>query len=211
MESGWLGRYSHSLRVGRSGDRIPVRARFSATIQTGSEAHPVFCTTGTGVFPWVKAAGAWCWPPTPIQCAEVHELYLYSPWEVFTACNRVEPSLYFTVERCICLFFFIPYLNKRYTQGDTNKNSYFQDPRFNSEIDLRTGYRTNLILSMPICNYEGEVIGVAQIINKTNDTQEFTMRDVEVSFKPRRAPDENEPESLQSPMLYILNTVFYCM
>ena len=64
---------------------------------------------------------------------------------------------------------------------------------------------------MPICNYEGEVIGVAQIINKTNDTQEFTMRDVEVSFKPRRAPDENEPESLQSPMLYILNTVFYCM
>lgn len=57
----------------------------------------------------------------------------------------------------------------------------FQDPRFNSEIDLRTGYKTNLILSMPICNYEGEVIGVAQIINKTNDTKEFTMRDVEVN------------------------------
>ncbi|KAJ9584277.1 hypothetical protein L9F63_021373, partial [Diploptera punctata] len=56
----------------------------------------------------------------------------------------------------------------------------FQDPRFNSEIDLRTGYKTNLILSMPICNYEGEVIGVAQIINKTNDTQEFTPHDVEV-------------------------------
>ncbi|PSN49010.1 cGMP-specific 3', partial [Blattella germanica] len=56
----------------------------------------------------------------------------------------------------------------------------FQDPRFNSEIDLRTGYKTNLILSMPICNYEGEVIGVAQIINKTNDTQEFTTHDVEV-------------------------------
>ncbi|KDR21338.1 cGMP-specific 3',5'-cyclic phosphodiesterase [Zootermopsis nevadensis] len=33
---------------------------------------------------------------------------------------------------------------------------------------------------MPICNYEGEVIGVAQIINKTNDTKEFTKRDVEV-------------------------------
>jgi len=59
---------------------------------------------------------------------------------------------------------------------------HFQDPRFNSEIDLRTGYKTNLILSMPICNYEGEVIGVAQIINKTNGTQEFTLRDVEVSM-----------------------------
>ena len=33
---------------------------------------------------------------------------------------------------------------------------------------------------MPICNYEGEVIGVAQIINKTDDPQEFTQHDVEV-------------------------------
>lgn len=55
-----------------------------------------------------------------------------------------------------------------------------QDPRFNSSIDLRTGYKTNLILCMPICNYEGDVIGVAQIINKTNDSQEFTAHDVEV-------------------------------
>ncbi|XP_021916332.1 cGMP-specific 3',5'-cyclic phosphodiesterase [Zootermopsis nevadensis] len=61
-----------------------------------------------------------------------------------------------------------------------NIKDAYQDPRFNSEIDLRTGYKTNLILSMPICNYEGEVIGVAQIINKTNDTKEFTKRDVEV-------------------------------
>lgn len=56
----------------------------------------------------------------------------------------------------------------------------FQDPRFNNEVDLRTGYRTNLILCMPICNYEGDVIGVAQIINKTNESQEFTPQDVEV-------------------------------
>lgn len=61
-----------------------------------------------------------------------------------------------------------------------NIKDAYKDPRFNSEIDLRTGYKTNLILSMPICNYEGEVIGVAQIINKTNGTQEFTTRDVEV-------------------------------
>lgn len=64
-----------------------------------------------------------------------------------------------------------------------------QDPRFNSEIDMRTGYKTNLILSMPICNYEGDVIGVAQIINKTNGSQEFTPRDVEVrKLKKKKIP-----------------------
>lgn len=40
--------------------------------------------------------------------------------------------------------------------------------RFNSEIDARTGYKTELILCMPICNCEGDVVGVAQIINKTD-------------------------------------------
>lgn len=47
------------------------------------------------------------------------------------------------------------------------KNAY-DDPRFNCEIDQKTGYKTNAMLSMPISNYEGDVIGVAQIINKTN-------------------------------------------
>jgi len=57
----------------------------------------------------------------------------------------------------------------------------FQDPRFNSNVDMRTGYKTNLIVSMPICNHDGEVIGVAQIINKTDGSDEFSERDVEVS------------------------------
>jgi hypothetical protein len=42
------------LRAGRSGDRIPVEARFSATVQTGSEAQPASYTMGTGSFPGVK-------------------------------------------------------------------------------------------------------------------------------------------------------------
>jgi len=43
------------LRAGRSGDRIPVEARFSAPIQTVSGAHPASFTMGTGSFPGVKS------------------------------------------------------------------------------------------------------------------------------------------------------------
>ncbi|XP_063978763.1 cGMP-specific 3',5'-cyclic phosphodiesterase-like [Diachasmimorpha longicaudata] len=66
------------------------------------------------------------------------------------------------------------------TKEIINTNDAYEDPRFNSTVDMRTGYKTTLILSMPICNYEGDVIGVAQIINKTNGSNEFTERDVEV-------------------------------
>jgi len=42
--------------AGRSGDRIPVGARFSAPVQTGPGAQPASCTMGTGSFPVVKSA-----------------------------------------------------------------------------------------------------------------------------------------------------------
>lgn len=59
------------------------------------------------------------------------------------------------------------------TKEIVNIKDAYKDARFNSEIDLKTGYKTNIILSMPICNYEGDVIGVAQIINKTNGKKFF--------------------------------------
>jgi len=34
-----------------------VGARFSAPVQTGTGAHPAFCTMGTGSFPGVKSWG----------------------------------------------------------------------------------------------------------------------------------------------------------
>jgi hypothetical protein len=43
------------LRAGRSGDRIPVGARFSAHVQTVPGAHPASCTMGTGSFPGVES------------------------------------------------------------------------------------------------------------------------------------------------------------
>jgi hypothetical protein len=47
-------RYSDWLRAGRSGDQIPVGAKFSAPVQTGPGAHSASCTMGTGSFPEVK-------------------------------------------------------------------------------------------------------------------------------------------------------------
>jgi len=46
-----------TLRAERSGDRIPVGARFSAPVQNGPGVHPASCTMGTGSFPGVKRPG----------------------------------------------------------------------------------------------------------------------------------------------------------
>ena len=44
---GLLSRFSDSLQAGRSGDQIPVEARFPTPIQTGPGAHPASYTMGT--------------------------------------------------------------------------------------------------------------------------------------------------------------------
>jgi adenylate cyclase len=53
------------------------------------------------------------------------------------------------------------------TTGETlNIQEAYSDPRFNQEVDRRTGYRTRSILCMPIKTSAGEVIGVVQVLNK---------------------------------------------
>lgn len=42
----------------------------------------------------------------------------------------------------------------------------YEDPRFDQSTDLRTGYRTQTMLCMPLRNKEQEIIGVFQILNK---------------------------------------------
>lgn len=57
------------------------------------------------------------------------------------------------------------------------KNAY-EDPRFNAEVDLITGYKTQSILCLPIKNHKDEVVGVAQAINKkSGEDGAFTEQD----------------------------------
>lgn len=55
-----------------------------------------------------------------------------------------------------------------------------QDRRFSDEIDKLTGYKTKSLLCMPIRSSDGEVIGVAQAINKSSSGALFTADDEKV-------------------------------
>ncbi len=47
-----------------------------------------------------------------------------------------------------------------------NITDAYQDPRFNRDIDLTTGYRTRTVLCVPMRDAAGEVTGVLQALNK---------------------------------------------
>ncbi|KAG7242109.1 hypothetical protein INR49_024155 [Caranx melampygus] len=65
--------------------------------------------------------------------------------------------------------------------GETvNISNAYEDHRFSDEIDKLTGYKTQTILCMAICNSDGEVIGVVQAINKNPMGTPFTEDDEKV-------------------------------
>lgn len=47
-----------------------------------------------------------------------------------------------------------------------NITDAYGDPRFNPEIDRKSGYSTRTVLCMPMRNKNGEIIGVFQLLNK---------------------------------------------
>lgn len=49
-----------------------------------------------------------------------------------------------------------------------NISDAYEDPNFDNTTDIQTGYRTKSILSVPIFNQRGEVMGVTEMINKSN-------------------------------------------
>lgn len=54
-----------------------------------------------------------------------------------------------------------------FTAGEAvNIVDAYADPRFNPEVDKKTGYRTSTILCAPLTNREARIIGVTQVLNK---------------------------------------------
>jgi HD-GYP domain-containing protein (c-di-GMP phosphodiesterase class II) len=53
------------------------------------------------------------------------------------------------------------------------KNAY-EDPRFNEDVDRRTGFHTSSLLAGPMFNQAGEIIGVCQLLNSRNGLFEET-------------------------------------
>ena len=63
-----------------------------------------------------------------------------------------------------------------FTTGEVqNVAEPYDHPRFNPEIDHRTGYKTESILCMPIAGKSGQRIGVTQVLNKHGGA--FTAKD----------------------------------
>jgi hypothetical protein len=100
----WAGqrsRYSDWLRAGRSGDRIPVRTRFSAPVQTSPGAHPASCTMGTGPFQGVKSGQGVTLTHHPLlvqwprkgRAIPLLPLRAVRPVQSLSACTRVHFTL----------------------------------------------------------------------------------------------------------------------
>ena len=56
----------------------------------------------------------------------------------------------------------------------------YADARFNQDIDKSTGFRTRNMLAVPLIDHEGNLVGVAQVLNSCNGP--FTDQDQEIAL-----------------------------
>ena len=85
------------LRVGLSGDQIPVGARFSAPVQTGPGAHPASCTIRNGSFPGVKSGRGVTLSPHLLLVPwsrKSRAVSLYFPYELYGLYRASVPVQY---------------------------------------------------------------------------------------------------------------------
>ena len=69
----------------------------------------------------------------------------------------------------------------------------YADPRFNPDLDRRTGFRTRAILCVPLLNAQGEVFAVSQLLNRRDG-------------KPFDAEDERRFKEFLGPIAIMLET-----
>jgi len=100
------------LRPGRSGDRNPVGARFSAPVQTGPGAHPAYCTMGTESFPGFKSGRGVTLTPHPLlvswsrkgRVIPLLPLWAVRPVQSLSAYTRVHLTLKDIAELSVTFF-----------------------------------------------------------------------------------------------------------
>ena len=52
------------------------------------------------------------------------------------------------------------------TRRVINVPDCYADPRFNRDIDRKTGYRSRCLLTVPLVGYDDSLVGVLQVLNK---------------------------------------------
>ncbi len=65
------------------------------------------------------------------------------------------------------------------TRRVINVPDCYSDPRFNQEVDRKTGYRTRCLMAVPLVGHDDSLEGVLQVLNKKNGS--FTDEDERVA------------------------------
>jgi phosphoserine phosphatase len=65
------------------------------------------------------------------------------------------------------------------TRQIINVPDCYSDPRFNPEVDRRTGYRTQSLIAVPLLGLEDELVGVMQLLNAAHGS--FDDRDERIA------------------------------
>lgn len=65
------------------------------------------------------------------------------------------------------------------TRRVINVPDCYADPRFNPEVDRRTGYRTRCLMAVPLIGHDDSLVGVLQVLNKLSGA--FTERDERIA------------------------------
>src|SRR6185369_13348795 len=55
-----------------------------------------------------------------------------------------------------------------HTRQAINVTDCYSDPRFDPSTDKRTGYRTRCMLTLPLVDHKGGLVGVMQVLNKAD-------------------------------------------
>lgn len=65
------------------------------------------------------------------------------------------------------------------TRQVINVPDAYGDARFNQEVDRKTGYRTRCLLTVPLIGYDDSLVGVLQVLNKSDGV--FTAEDEKIA------------------------------